>query len=156
VGAFVRVAVGRVGKPHGLDGSFVVEQASDDGRWFAEGSELIADGEPVVVLAAKAAGGRPVIRLDRDVPRGSPLEVERSSLPATEDGEFYVFELVGLEVVEETGRALGKVVSVAPGVANDALELEGGAMLPLVEDCVRDVDLAARRILVAPGFSDPL
>jgi len=152
----VRVAVGRVGKPHGLDGSFVVEQASDDARWFAAGAELIAAGEPTVVVTAKVAGGRPVIRLDRDVPRGTALEVERSSLPATEEGEFYVFELIGLDVVEETGRSLGKVVNVAPGVANDVLELEGGAMFPLVEDCVLDVDLAARRILVAPGFSDPL
>ena len=58
--------------------------------------------------------------------------------------------------MEETGRALGKVVDVTPGVANDALELDTGALLPLVEDCVRDIDLAARRILVASGFSDPL
>lgn len=151
-----RVLIGRVGRPHGLDGSFVVEEASDDARWFAIGSTLIVDGEPGAVVASKVAGGRPVIRLDRDVPRAAPIEVERSSLPATEDGEFYVFELVGLEVVEETGRPLGKVVRVAPGVANDALELEDGALLPLVEDCVRDVDLAARRILVAPGFTDPL
>jgi 16S rRNA processing protein RimM len=150
------VPIGRVGKPHGLDGSFVVEHASDDARWFATGSRLIVGGEPAVVVAAKVSGGRRVIRLDRETQRGSALEVERAELPATEEGEFYVFELVGLEVVEETGRSLGKVVSVAPGVANDALELEGGAMLPLVEDCVRDVDLAARRILVAPGFTDPL
>jgi 16S rRNA processing protein RimM len=151
-----RVAIGRVGKPHGLDGSFVVEHASEDARWFATGSRLIVGGEPAVVVAAKVAGGRRVIRLDREAQRGSALEVERAALPATEEGEFYVFELVGLEVVEETGRSLGKVVSVAPGVANDALELEGGTMLPLVEECVRDVDLAARRILVAPGFTDPL
>ena len=88
--------------------------------------------------------------------RGAALEVERARLPATEEGEFYVFELIGLEVVEETGRVLGKVVDVAPGVANDALELDTGALLPLVEDCVRDIDLAGRRILVASGFSDPL
>jgi 16S rRNA processing protein RimM len=151
-----RVVIGKVGKAHGLDGSFVVEQASDDARWFTVGSPLIVGDATAEVVATKVAGGRRVIRLDRQAPRGTALEVERASLPATDDGEFYVFELIGLEVVEETGRSLGKVVSVAPGVANDALELEGGAMLPLVEDCVRDVDLAARRILVAPGFSDPL
>ena len=150
------VVVGRIGKPHGLDGSFVVEQASADPRWFAVGSMLLVGGEPRAVVGSKIAGGRPVIRLDREAVRGAPIEVERTSLPPTEEGEFYVFELVGLEVVEETGRSLGRVVSVSPGVANDALELEDGAMLPLVEDCVRDVDLAARRILVAPGFSDPL
>ncbi len=151
-----RVVIGRVGKAHGLDGSFVVEQASADERWFMVGSLLIVGDASAEVVATKVSGGRRVIRLDRQVTRGTTLQVERASLPATDDGEFYVFELIGLEVVEETGRPLGKVVSVSPGIANDALELEGGAMLPLVEDCVRDVDLAAGRILVAPGFSDPL
>ena len=99
---------------------------------------------------------------DRRRPAGDPprpqgtLEVARASLPPTGDDEFYVFELIGLDVLEETGRPLGKVVDVAPGVANDALELDGGAMLPLHEDCIRDIDLAAGRILVARGFSDPL
>jgi len=152
----LRVAIGRVGKPHGLDGSFVVEQPSEDGRWFEPGAKLIVGGEPAEVVASKTAAGRPVIRLDRKAERGAPLEVARAALPPTGDDEFYVFELIGLDVVEETGRPLGKVVDVAAGVANDALELDGGAMLPLHEDCIRDIDLAARRILVARGFSDPL
>jgi 16S rRNA processing protein RimM len=151
-----RVEVGRVGRPHGLDGSFVVEEASEDPRWFAVGARVLAGGEPAEVVASKVAGGRPVIRLDRAVERGEKLEVPRAELPATEEGEYYVLDLVGLDVVEETGRRLGKVVGVAPGVANDVLELEGGALLPLVEDCVRDIDVSARRILVAPGFSDPV
>jgi 16S rRNA processing protein RimM len=151
-----RVQVGRVGKPHGLDGSFVVEQASEDPRWFEAGSKLLVEGETAEVLASKVAGGRPVIRLDRRAERGAPIEVARTALPPTAADEFYVFELIGLDVVEETGRPLGKVVDVAAGVANDALELDGGAMLPLHEDCIRDIDLSARRILVARGFSDPL
>ena len=66
-----------------------------------------------------------------------------------------MFELVGLDVVEEGGRGLGKVTAVAAGIANDVLELDSGLALPMVEDCVRDIDLETRRILVAPGFSDP-
>jgi 16S rRNA processing protein RimM len=139
-----RVAVGRVGRAHGLDGSFVVEHASDDARWFGVGARLLAGGEEAEVVAAKRAGGRPVVRLDRAVPRGTPLE-----------DEFYVFELVGLDVVEEEGRALGKVTTVSAGVANDVLELDSGLALPMVEDCVRRIDLESRRILVASGFSDP-
>jgi 16S rRNA processing protein RimM len=150
-----RVPVGRVGRPHGLDGSFVVEDASEDPRWFAVGARLLAGGEAAEVVASKVAGGRRVIRLDRPADRGSLLEVARAELPPTEEGEYYVLDLVGLDVVEETGRPLGKVTGVAPGVANDVLELEGGGLLPLVEECVRDIDLSARRILVAPGFSDP-
>jgi 16S rRNA processing protein RimM len=150
-----RVAVGRVGRPHGLDGSFLVEEASEDPRWFAVGARLLAGGEATEVVASKVAGGRRVIRLDPPADRGSLLEVARTELPATEEGEYYVLDLVGLDVVEETGRPLGKVTGVAPGVANDVLELEGGGLLPLVDECVRDIDLSARRILVAPGFSDP-
>ena len=150
------VVVGRVGKPHGLDGSFVVEGASEDGRWFARGARLHVNGGVAEVLASKHAGGRPVIRLDVKPSRGAQLEVERSALPPTAEDEYYVFELVGLSVVEETGRVLGTVATVTPGVANDVLELDGGLALPMVEECIRGVDLAAGRILVAAGFSDSL
>jgi 16S rRNA processing protein RimM len=151
-----RVVVGRVGRPHGLDGAFFVEQPSDDPRWFRVGAQLIADGGTVeVVVSRHGSGGRPVIRLDRPVTRGAPLEVPREALPETAEGEYYTFELIGLEVVEEPQRRLGQVTAVIPGVANDALEVDGRLLLPLVEACVRTVDLAAGRIVVATGFCDP-
>jgi 16S rRNA processing protein RimM len=151
-----RVVVGRVGKPHGLDGAFFVEEPSDDGRWFVAGARLWAgDEELEIVEARRGAGGRPVIRLEHDIARGIELEVPVEALPPTGEGEYYAFQLVGLEVVEEGGRSLGRVVAVEPGVANDALALDSGLLLPIVEACVRDIDLEDRRILVAPGFSDP-
>jgi 16S rRNA processing protein RimM len=95
-----------------------------------------------------------VIKLNRDVARGALLEVEREELPATGEDEYYAFELVGLEVAEENGRTLGKVTAVTPGVANDVLELDTGVLLPMVEECVRQIDLGAGRIEVAAGFAD--
>jgi 16S rRNA processing protein RimM len=148
----VRVTVGRVGKPHGLAGAFVVEGASEDRERFAVGARIFVAGEEAEIVESKRAGGRPVIRLDRPVPRGAELEVPRDSLPETEPGEYYVFELVGLTVEEEGGGALGHVVEVAPGPANDVLELDTGLALPLVDACVRQVDLDAGRILVTRGF----
>jgi 16S rRNA processing protein RimM len=151
-----RVAVGRVGKPQGLDGSFFVEGASEDPRWFEVGARLFAGGEELAVVAARrGAQGRPVVRLEQPVERGTVLEVLQEALPPPAEGEYYRFQLVGLEVVEEGGRALGRVADVEPGIANDVLALEGGLLLPLVEACVRDIDLDRGRILVAPGFSEP-
>ncbi len=150
-----RALVGRVGKSHGLDGSFVVEHPSEASERFAVGAELLVDGEPARIVAAKRARNRPVIKLDRKVERGAALEVPRDSLPAPEDGSFYVFQLVGLEVVEEGGAELGRVTDVAPGVANDVLELDTGLALPMVEECVRSVDLETGRIVVAPGYNKP-
>jgi 16S rRNA processing protein RimM len=144
-----------VGKPHGLDGSFAVEHASTDPQRFAVGVVLYADGEPARVVSSKRARGRPVIRLDRRVERGAELAVPRSELPPPAEGSYYVFQLVGLAVEDADGRVLGVVADVAEGVANDVLELDSGLALPLHEECVLDVDLAARRIVVAPGFADP-
>jgi 16S rRNA processing protein RimM len=148
------VRVGRVGRPHGLDGSFVVEDASDDPARFAVDAELWAAGQPARVISSKRARGMPVIRLDRSVSRGSELTVPAAELPPPEDDSYYVFQLVGLEVEEEGGRALGRVADVAPGVANDVLELDSGLALPMHEDCISEVDLAAGRIVVARGFAD--
>ena len=150
----MRVNIGRVGRPHGIDGSFVVERASDDVRWWKVGARFLAGGLPVEVVGARRASGRPVIRLDQGVERGTTLEVDRAELPPTGDDEYYTFQLIGLEVVEENGRVLGTVADVLPGVANDVLSLDGGALLPMVEDCVRSIDLDAARIVVAEGFAD--
>jgi len=148
------VAVGRVGRPHGLDGSFFVEQASDDPARFTVGAVVYVGGERAEVVASKrGSGGRPVIRLDRQAPRGAELAVPREALPPTAEGEYYAFQLVGLEVEEEGGRTLGRVAQVAPGVAHDVLELDSGLALPLVEACVRKVDLDTGRIVVAAGFA---
>jgi 16S rRNA processing protein RimM len=95
-----------------------------------------------------------VIRLDCEAPRGALLELPADELPPPGEDEYYAFQLVGLAVEEEGGRRLGAVAAVAPGVANDVLELDSGVALPLVEDVVRSIDLAARRIVVAPGFAD--
>ena len=149
------VTVGRVGKSHGLDGSFVVEDASDAPERFVIGAELWVEGTAAKIVARRQARGRPVIKLDRRVPRGAALEVPRSSLEPTGADEYYVFQLVGLRVEEEGGDVVGTVTDVLPGVANDVLQLDSGVALPMVEDCIRAVDLTKGSIFIAPGFLGP-
>lgn len=151
------VPVGRVGRPHGLDGGFFVEGASERKGVFETGATLYAGGEEATVVVSRhGSGGRPVIRLDRAVERGAELAVARATLPSLDDeDEFYVFQLVGLSVEEEDGRLIGTVHEVLEYPGNDVLELDSGASLPLVEACVRQVDLAGGRIVVAAGFADP-
>jgi 16S rRNA processing protein RimM len=148
------VVVGRIGRPHGLDGSFVVERPSDNQSLLEVGATVFVAGEPVTVAGRKRSGGRLVLKLDRPVERGAELTVLRSQLPEPADDSYYVFQLVGLNVVEEGGRRLGAVRDVAPGVANDVLELDSGLALPMHEECVREVDLTEGRIVVAAGFAD--
>jgi 16S rRNA processing protein RimM len=150
----MRVRIGRVGRPHGIDGAFFVELPSADARWWKTGATFLAGGRPVEVVAHRTSSGRPVIKVDPPVERGTWLEIEPEQLPPTEEDEYYAFQLVGLPVEEETGRTLGSVKVVMPGVANDVLELDTGILLPMVEDCVREVDLEHGKIVVAEGFAD--
>jgi 16S rRNA processing protein RimM len=147
------VPIGRVGRPHGLDGAFVVEGASDDDRRWEIGAALLADGLPARIEVSRRVGGRRrAIRLDRAVERGAELAVDRSALPSPAPDSYYVFQLVGLLVVDERGDALGRVADVRPGAANDNLQLDDGSLVPLIEDAVRSIDAEDGRIVVDRGF----
>jgi 16S rRNA processing protein RimM len=150
-----RVTVGRVGKPHGLKGAFVVEDASEELDRFAVGAELYVLGDRVRVVESKRAGGRVVVLLDRRVERNAALEIPRTELGPTAADEYYVADLVGATVVEEGGRELGRITAIQPYEANDVLELDSGLLLPMVGECVREIDLGRSRVVVAPGFADP-
>lgn len=147
------VSVGRVGRRHGLDGGFVVESASDDPGRFAVGARVYLDRDPALVVESKRAGGRLVIRLDRAAERGASIELPESELPPAGEGEFYAFQIEGLLVTDDLGHDVGRVVRLAPGVANDVLELDTGLALPFVEECVLEVDTGEGRIVVSRDFT---
>ena len=147
------VEIGRVGRPHGLDGAFIVERPSDDPGRFALGETVWVGAQPAkIVLARRVGGGRLAIKLDRASERGQVLAVPRVDLPAPDPDHYYVFQLVGLEAVESGGKTLGRVRDVLPGTANDNLELDDGTLVPMIEDAVESVDLEAGRIVLNPGF----
>jgi 16S rRNA processing protein RimM len=147
------VQVGRVGRPHGLDGAFVVERGSDDPARYAVGNVLHVDGTPAAIVLSRRVGrGRHAIKLDRTVERGAALTIPRSELPALPEGEYYSFELIGLRVEEAGGAALGVVQDVLPGPANDNLELDNGTLVPMIEDAIHAIDPVEGVVLLNPGF----
>lgn len=146
--------IGRVGRPHGTDGAFVVE-GGGDARRFEVGARILVDGREATIVASRQVGkGRRAIKVDLPAERGAQLAVRRADLPPPEEGSYYVADLVGLVVVDAGGAEIGRVTDVLPGPGNDALELDTGALLPLVEACVREVDLERGRIHLNPGFTD--
>jgi 16S rRNA processing protein RimM len=149
------VTVGRVGRPHGLDGAFVVENGSDDPDRFRIGAVVHVDGEArEIVLSRRVGGGRRAIKLDQGVSRGQELTVRVDELGAPEADTYYVFQLVGLEAVSGTGTLLGRVKDVLPGIANDNLELDDGTLVPMIEDAILEIDLAAGRVVLNSTFID--
>ena len=80
-------------------------------------------------------------------------ENERAALP---DGEYYVDQLLGLDVVADTGRSFGTLSDVLSSPAHDVYVTTLGAMIPVAGDYIIDIDLDARKITVrdVPGLID--
>lgn len=138
------VTAGRVGKPHGLDGSFYVERPR---HVLPEGAELTLAGRTHRIVRRAGTDERPLIRLaDLDDPaalRGELLLVEDE----LGEGEWLASDLVGLSVP-----GMGTVAQVIDGPSCSVLELDDGTLIPLVSDAVRSVDLEAGEIEVERDF----
>lgn len=90
-----------------------------------------------------------------DALRGTRLFVERSRLPDPGDDEFYHADLIGLEVLDTGGAALGRVKAVLNHGASDLLELHvpgerRTVLLPFTRAAVPTVDLATGRLIADP------
>jgi 16S rRNA processing protein RimM len=144
-----QVTAGRVGRPHGLDGSFYVERPSEP---LAVGTEVSIAGRRRVVDRRAGTDDRPIVRLsgvaDRDAAgglRGEPLMVEAGELA---EGEYLSEDLIGCEVP-----GVGLVREVLNLPSCDVLEVgDDGVLVPLVADAVTRVDIVARRIEVDRRF----
>jgi 16S rRNA processing protein RimM len=138
------VTAGRVGKPHGLDGSFYVERPRHE---LPEGAEVTLSGRAHRIVRRAGTDERPLIRLagldDPGALRGELLLVEDE----LGEGEWLASDLVGLSVP-----GMGTVAQVIDGPSCSVLELEDGTLIPFVSDAVRSVDLEAGEIEVNRDF----
>jgi 16S rRNA processing protein RimM len=138
------VTAGRVGKPHGLDGSFYVDTPRHE---LPEGTPLTVGDSVRRIVRRGGTDERPLIRLD-GVEDPRPL---RGELLLVEDelaeDEWLASDLVGCIV---PGR--GRVVQVVDGESCSVLELEDGTLIPFISDAIERVDTEAGEIRVNERF----
>jgi 16S rRNA processing protein RimM len=136
------VTAGRVGKPHGYDGSFYVEDASHP---LELGATVTVAASRHVVARRAGTDDRPLVRLagvdDAGALRGELLLVEAELA----EGEWVASELIGSAVAGH-----GRVVRVLDGPSCSVLELSDGTLVPFVRDAIRSVE--SGRIELDGGF----
>jgi 16S rRNA processing protein RimM len=128
--------VGRIAKPHGLAGEVVVDLVTTRQERLAPGSVLTTPtGRELTVAASRPFNKRWIVSFvevpDRDAAdllHSVPLLAE--AIP--EPDELWVHDLVGAAVEDLGGRPLGTVAAVVANPASDLLELDSGALIPLV------------------------
>jgi 16S rRNA processing protein RimM len=159
------LVVGRIARAHGLRGEVIVNLETDfpESR-FRRGNVMFvdaADGARALTIEdVRFQQGRPVVAFEgidsieaaEELGRGD-LRMPRSSLEPLPENTFYHHELVGCSVVTEGGESIGEVTRVDGPASTSRLVVQGRGrevLVPLVTDICRSVDLAARRIVIAP------
>ncbi len=158
----VFVALGRLGRPHGLRGEMRMSVWSDAPEERLQPGRRVFLGErriPVVVRSVRWYQGLLLIAFEEYADR-SAVEVFRNQqvflpvdeLPPLEEGEAYYYQIIGMRVVTEEGRALGVVEEILETGANDVFVVRapdgGEILLPDIDEVILSLDVDAGLIRV--------
>jgi 16S rRNA processing protein RimM len=154
------LSAGRVGRAHGLDGSFYVTMPRP--QLLEQGAPLRIGSSDHEIVRRAGTDAKPIVRLDgiasreaADAVRGHDLLAPRAAAPALGEDEYWPEDLEGCAVTD--GDAVVGVVRRLVGYPSvDVLEVQrDGApdlLVPMVRDAIRSVDTAARRVDVSLAF----
>lgn len=159
-----RVALGKIGKAHGITGAFRVWPYADNLERFTELKAVtISRGAKCVtanVTWARIASGHVVIQTDilqtpEDVQvwLGGDLEVEASERVKLPEGQFFHDQIIGLKVETVDGRSVGTIIRIIDGPANDVYvcdDGEGEHLIPAVDVFIKSIDISIGRMIIDP------
>jgi len=144
-----QVTAGRVGRAHGLDGSFYVEQVAEA---LETGAEVTVAGHSARIERRAGTDARPIVRLSGvgDRSAAEALRGERILIAGGDlaEDEYLSADLVGCRVP-----GVGQVRRVVQGPSCDVLEVgDSSVLIPFVSDAIRSVDTDAGVIEVDTAF----
>jgi 16S rRNA processing protein RimM len=157
--------VGRVARAHGNRGHVIVNLETDfPAERFAAGNVLVVEqtGQRVErrIVSVRFQQGRPIVALegvetmnDAEALAGAELSMPASSLPPLPARTYYRHDLVGCEVKDTAGRAIGRVTGVEGPMEQSRLVVgseRGEMLIPMAEGICVSVDPAAKTIVVNP------
>jgi 16S rRNA processing protein RimM len=156
-----KICIARIGAAHGVRGAVKLWTFTEDPLAVMQyGALATKDGARSFEVAnAREAKGHLVATLkgiatreDAERLTGIELYVAREKLPATDDGEYYHADLIGLTAVNAANEPLGRVIAIHNFGAGDIIEIappHGATMLlPFTNAVVPSVDLAAGRVVI--------
>ena len=152
-----KLNVGEVLKPQGIRGELKVKPFTDDAEVFRDFTRVFVEETPYKVLSVRTGGGLVFLGLkgvpDRNAAellRGKQLYVAREDAPVPEEGRYYIADLLGCNLVTETGETLGRLTGVRQA-ATDIYTVRMGereVMFPAADGVITAVDVQSGTITV--------
>jgi len=155
-----RVALAAVAGAHGTKGELRLKLFTDAPEKLKHYEPLYVGGKARRLVELRQSGNAPIARFEgisdrstAEALRGALIEVDRSSLPPLEEGEYYHADVIGLPVVDADGKHVGTVAAIENYGAGDLLEIEGeGGKRSLIPFRRGIADLDDGRIVVDREF----
>lgn len=156
--------IGRILAPWGIEGKLKVKVITDFPQRFAPAATVYISRQPVTISSTEWHNGEVIIKLNsvdgieaaRQL-RGQSVEIHQSQVYSLPEGQYYQFQLIGLEVWTTRGELLGKITEVLSAQSNDNYIVKGergDILIPAIEDVVKSIDLDQGRITIEaiPGL----
>ena len=155
-----RIALAAVAGAQGVKGELRLKLFSDSIESLSRHDMLYVGGVERRLLAVRDSGKTAVARFEgisdrsaAEALRGSLVEVDRATLPALEEGEYYHADLIGLEAIDRDGNRIGTVSAVENYGAGDLLEVElPDGKRSLIPFRTGIADLDGGKIVLDPAF----
>ena len=155
------IEIAKILKPHGIHGEVKAQLFSDNVESFcARGFVYVRKGrghERIGFSPLRSSGRNVYMRIDgvetrndAEKIRGEYLYIDRSDFDETDEGEYYVLDLVGLKIVDDTGSGLGVLREVLQHGAADVyvIDAPNGFMFPALKRVIKNVDIEGGTITV--------
>ncbi len=158
-----KLRVGVISSTHGIRGEAKVFPTTDNPGRFKKMKEVILDTgkeeEVLEIEGVKFFKNMVIVKFkgiddinDMEKYKGKELYVTRGNAQRLGKDEYFIADLLGMDVVEDTGRKLGKIKDIIETGANDVyvveMENKKELLIPAIKQCILKVDLAAGLIEV--------
>ena len=146
----VFIIIGRILSPWGNEGKLKVAVETDFPQRFTSSSKVYINQQPATIDSVRWHKGNAIIKLssidsveEAKKLQGQPVEIHHSQLQPLTEGQYYHFQLIGLEVWTTQGELIGKITEILSKPSNDIYIINGARgeiLVPAIEDVVKIID----------------
>ena len=152
------ITIAQILSPWGIKGELKVEVATDFPQRFTPSSKVYVNRQPMTIDSTNWHKGKAIIKLNTidsieaaQRLQGKPIEIHHSQVNPLPEGQYYHFQLIGLEVLTTQGERLGTITEILTAESNDNYVVHGAKgeiLIPAIEDVVKSIDLKQGRMVI--------
>ena len=146
-----KAVIGKIAAPHGVRGEVRIVPLTDFPERFENLKSVFLEDDSKLEVEFVKHNNKFIIikfkninsRNDIEVYNGKLLMLNRSEIPSLPEGEYYNFDIIGLEVIDDKGVKLGKISEILKTGSNDVyvVDAEKQILIPALKKVVKEINI---------------